>query len=104
MPPVLRFVEKREPGERVEGVPEDSWGTSIDSFPFEIEEPAEAPQRFADVDVDILPLTGPVSPQRRDRNGLGGKANRGHSPKPMRARNNRITAVEGEFAAAVRGR
>ena len=85
-----------------------SWRTAggrpIDGFPFELEETAEAPQRFANIHGDVLSLTGAMSPQRRDRNGLGGQTNRGHTAKPMSAGNDRVPAVEGGLAAAVRRR
>ena len=71
VPAVLRFAEKREFEKRVEGIPKDR-RTSIDGFPFQIEETGEAPQRLADIHRDVLSLTGPVSPNRCDRDGLGG--------------------------------
>src|SRR6516165_6640848 len=79
-------------------------GTAIDRFPFPVEEAGEAPQRLADIDRDVLSFAGTESPKRCDRNGLGGQADRSHAAKPERARNDRIAAIESDFAAAVRGR
>src|SRR5262249_20018782 len=101
VPAILRFAEKRQCEERVEGIPEERRGTSVDGLPFQVEETAKASQRLADVDGDILSLIGPVSPQRRDGDGLGGQTDRGHAAKTMGAGNDRIAAVEADFAAAV---
>src|SRR5262245_38977252 len=89
--------------ERIRGVHTER-GTSIDGFPFPIKETTEPPQRLSDVQPKILSLTGPVSPQRRDRDGLGGQADRSHGAEPKWAGNNRIRSVEGDLAAAVRSR
>src|SRR5215470_2976799 len=99
MPPVAGFAKHGNINERVQGLVE-SRRTSIDGFPFQIEETGEAPQRLADVHRDILSLTGTVSPQRRDGSGPGGETKRGHRAKPKGAGNNRILAVEGQFAPA----
>src|SRR5262249_3287664 len=60
-----------------------------------LKKPKKPPQRFADIHPNILSLTGPVPPQRRHGDGLGGQADRGHAAKPEGARNDRIAAVEG---------
>src|SRR5262249_29918373 len=104
VPPVARLVKQVRGDERVQGVLKGRRGTSIDGLPFAFEETAEAPQRLANINVNVLSLAGAVSPQCRDRNGLGGGTNRGHRAKPMGAGNDRIGAVEGELAAAVRAR
>src|SRR5262249_57528713 len=58
VPPVLRFAEKRQCEEWIEGITEQRRGTSVDGFPFQVEETAKASQRLADVDGDILSLIG----------------------------------------------
>ena len=78
MPPVPRLVKQMRIEERVQRLLEEAGGTSVDGFPFQFEETAEAPQRLADIHCDVLSLAGPVSPQRCDRDGLGGQADRGH--------------------------
>src|SRR5262249_16285460 len=70
MPPIARLVKQISINERVQGLLKDYGRTPVDGFPFELEETAEAPQRLADIDSDVLPLAGAVSPQRRHRHGL----------------------------------
>jgi hypothetical protein len=72
MPPVARLVKQIRIDERVQGVLEDRRGTSVDGFPFQLEEAAEPPQRFANINCNVLSLISAVLPQRRDRYGLGG--------------------------------
>src|SRR5262249_20208576 len=103
VPSVARLVKQVPIDERVQGLFEDHGRTSIDGLPFQFEETAEAPQRLADIDVDVLSFAGAVSPQGGDRNGLGGETDRGHAAEPMRAGNDRVAAIKGKFATAVRG-
>jgi len=103
MSSIPRLAEERQFEERIHGVSQGR-RTAIDRLPFPVVEAGEAPERLADIHRDILSLTAPVSPQRRYCHRLGGQADRGHRAKPERAGNDRISAVEGEFAAAVRGR
>src|SRR5262249_9185397 len=104
VPAVARLVKQVWIDERVQRILEWRRGTSVDGFPFQLEEAAKAPQRLADIDADVLSLAGAVSPQRRNCYGLGGETDRRHAAKPMRAGDDRVRAVEGSFAAAVRGR
>ena len=69
---------------------------------FNSKKPAEAPQRLADIHGYVLSLACSLSPQSRDRDGLGGQTDRCHGAEPMGAGNNRILTVETEFAATVR--
>src|SRR4029077_654050 len=92
MPPVAGLMKKVRIEERVQGVLQDHGRTSVDGFPFQLEETAEAPQRFANIHGDVLSLTSALSPQRRDRDRPGGETNRGHGAKPMGAGNDRVPA------------
>src|SRR5262249_44268361 len=103
VPPFAGFAKDGNVDERVQGL-EEARGTSIDGFPFLIEETGEALQRLADIHGDVLSVTRAESPQRRYGDGLGSQTDRRHRPKPKRAGNDRIVSVEGESAAAVRSR
>ena len=54
--------------------------------------------------MNVLSFARSVSPESRDGDGLGGQTDCCHRAEPMRAGNDRILAVEGEFASAVGGR
>src|SRR5262249_28126912 len=103
VPTIPRLAKQRFAKEGIEGIQERR-GTSVDRLPFELEEAAETPQRLADIDGDVLSLTGSKLPQRRNGGRFGGKPNRGRAAKPQRTRDDRVPAVKRDLAAAVRGR
>src|SRR3984957_20064329 len=72
-------------------------------LPDPIEEAAEASKCLADVDMNVLALSGSVSPNRRSRNGFGGKPYTCRRCKPDPAGNDGILAIESELPTAVRG-
>src|SRR5262249_56628202 len=76
MSSIARLAEEWQFEERIHGVSQ-GWRTAIDRLPFPVVEAGEAPERLADIHRDILSLTGPVAPQRRDCHRLGGQTDRG---------------------------
>src|SRR5262245_5021730 len=101
--PITRFPEERNLPEWVISICAHGRTTSVYRFPFPFEETAETPESFPDIDMNVLSFSGLRSPQRCHGNGLGSQADPGHRAEPMRAGNDRILAVEAEFASAICG-
>src|SRR6266851_8576132 len=68
--------------------------TSIHGLPDTLEKAGEASICLAGIDVNILALSCSISPNRRSRNGFGGKPYACHCCKSDSARNDRILTVE----------
>src|SRR5882757_3496692 len=68
--------------------------TPIHCLPNTLEKSGETSVCLANINMNILALTGSVSPNRRGRNGFGSKPYACHRCKPDSARNNGILAEE----------
>src|ERR1700722_2874091 len=75
----------------------------VHGLPDPLEETAETSKGLANVDTNVLALSGSVSPHRRGRNGFGGKPYACRRCKSDPARNNWILAIESHLPTAVRG-
>src|ERR1700683_367865 len=74
---------------------------SIHGLPDALEKAGETSICLAGINMNILALSGSVSPNRRSRNGLGGKPYARHCRKPDSARNDRILTVERQLSTAI---
>ncbi|NKB79919.1 hypothetical protein HED49_20040 [Ochrobactrum daejeonense] len=73
----------------------------VEQLPFALAERGEAPNGFAYVDMDILFLPGPVTPDTGNQCRLGGKRQCGHGTEGNTAWYDRVLSVESDFSASV---
>lgn len=100
---VAGCAEKGQFQERAAGEVPGGGRPSVHGLPPALEEAAEPPQRLSDIQRDVLRFPRTGSPQRRKRDASRCQSDGRHAAKAKRRGEDRILAVEGELAAAVRG-
>ena len=100
--PVACFTEERQFEERVIAIHTHRGRASVDRFPFPLEEAAEAPESFPDVDMNVLSFASSGFPERCHRYGFGSKGNSGHGAKSETAGHDRILSVKRQLSSRVR--
>src|SRR5258708_26415243 len=102
MPAIARLTKERHLQKGIIFKSSHCRRTPIHCLPDTLEKAGETSICLANINMNILSLPGSVSPNRRSRNGFGGKPYACHRCKPDSARNDRILAIETMLATAVR--